>query len=215
VSDTSMVVRMDAIVAGLLLRGAGVVDQRIPKEGELRASFIGLVEAYFGYGSISRYRLLSHATKIPVASAFEKYSSVFPYLFRASLDKPAKASVRRSIEDLRLTPLRRRITQSPAALPTGERLLEVDRRQDPSPLGVSPEIMMISALSAAVAADADEVLQWVGLARSTYGYAWRAHVDWRHIRVIAESPKFMRYLKKEDDEANAIEQAIDRGEFPL
>jgi len=89
-------------------------------------------------------------------------------------------------------------------------------REAQLPLGLWPEPLMAAALLVAKGPEAvEESLRWLGLARSTYGYTWRVLVDWRYFEGVKEHPAFREFLRAEDEEVEAIEAAIDRGEFTL
>jgi hypothetical protein len=59
------------------------------------------------------------------------------------------------------------------------------------------------------------ILEWLHLARSRYGYAWRVLLDWRYFEEVKEHPQFQEFLREEDEIVEAVEAAIDRGDYPL
>ena len=91
-----------------------------------------------------------------------------------------------------------------------------ERGELPEPLGFWPALMVASALSLLKGQEATkEILAWLGLARTVYGYAWRVLADWRHLEAVRTHPAFVDLLRAEDGHAKAIEAAIDSGEYPL
>ena len=98
-----------------------------------------------------------------------------------------------------------------------EEMLFLGERGDaPAPLGFWPELTIASAVAVVKGSKAiEEILAWLGVARLSYGYAWRVLVDWRHLEQVKGHPAFVEFLRKEDEHAEAIESAIDSGEYPL
>ena len=97
-----------------------------------------------------------------------------------------------------------------------EMLFDKERSGMPVPLGFWPELTIGSAVAVVKGSNAiKEILGWLSVARLAYGYAWRVLVDWRHLEQVKDHPDFVEFLRKEDEHAEAIESAIDRGEYPL
>jgi len=88
--------------------------------------------------------------------------------------------------------------------------------EQPFPLGFWPEVTMASAVALVKGRQAaEEVVAWLKFARLRHGYAWRVLVDWRHLEQVKAHPAFVEFLRQEDQHVEAIESAIDRGEYPL
>jgi cellulose biosynthesis protein BcsQ len=85
-----------------------------------------------------------------------------------------------------------------------------------TPAGFWPEPLAATALAAAGGAEAvEEILAWLHLAHLRYGYAWRVLLDWRYFDEVKQHPRFQDFVREEDEIVAAIEERIDRGEFPL
>jgi hypothetical protein len=83
-------------------------------------------------------------------------------------------------------------------------------------LGTWPLPLVLSVISLVRGPEAiDEVLAWVNLCRLFHGYAWRVLVDWRHLAHVRTHPKFVAFMKQDDEQTEKIEAAIDRGRYPL
>ncbi len=93
---------------------------------------------------------------------------------------------------------------------------DMERRPDDHVVGAWPLPLMASAVSLVKGPEAiDEILAWLDLCRLFHGYAWRVLVDWRHLKHVREHPKFVAFMRAEDEQVDKIEAAIDRGRYPL
>ncbi|MCX7049795.1 MAG: AAA family ATPase [Candidatus Sumerlaeota bacterium] len=82
--------------------------------------------------------------------------------------------------------------------------------------GFWPEVHIAAAVAIVKGKKAvEEVISWLTLAKIVYGYAWRVLVDWRHLKNVKDHPRFIEFLKAEDEEINKIESMIDNGTYPL
>jgi hypothetical protein len=95
-------------------------------------------------------------------------------------------------------------------------LFDRERGDMPVPLGFWPELTIATAVAVVKGSKGiKDILGWLSVARLSYGYAWRVLVDWRHLEQVKGDPAFVEFLRKEDQQAEAIESAIDSGEYPL
>jgi cellulose biosynthesis protein BcsQ len=85
-----------------------------------------------------------------------------------------------------------------------------------TPVGFWPEPLAATAAAVCDGPDAiQEILAWIHLARLHYGYAWRVLLDWRYFEEVKQHPDFQAFLQQEDEAVASIEDAIDRGVYPL
>lgn len=85
-----------------------------------------------------------------------------------------------------------------------------------TPVGFWPEPLAATAVAVSKGPDAiQEILAWIHLARLHYGYAWRVLLDWRYFEEVKQHPDFQAFLQQEDEAVAYIEDAIDRGVYPL
>jgi hypothetical protein len=215
--DPTVVVRLDAVVAGQLLRGEGIEDPRLPNDAAVRSALLPVFEAYLPYGT-ARSVFIGQRPHVSGRVAFEQYATFFLHLFKRGLERSDRVPVRDALERFRVPVTSiRRPTQSDTEMPVIlDRAREFERRAELVPLGFSLETMMISALSLAIAEpDVSEILQWAAAARRLHGFSWRALVDWRHLQEVATSRRFTKFIQEEDAEANVVETAFDSGEIAL
>ncbi len=84
------------------------------------------------------------------------------------------------------------------------------------PVGLWPELLLAAATAVVKGpASVQQVVDWLYLARVSYGYAWRVMIDWAHLESVRDEPVFRKFLTEEDELVEQIESSIDRGVYPL
>jgi MinD-like ATPase involved in chromosome partitioning or flagellar assembly len=76
--------------------------------------------------------------------------------------------------------------------------------------------LMMSALAMTEGAEAiDEILFWLDIARSAFGYGWRALMNWKQLERLSDVPEWNRAIREEEMLVHQVESEIDRGRFAL
>lgn len=84
------------------------------------------------------------------------------------------------------------------------------------PVGLWPELVLAASTAVVKGADAaHQVVDWLTLARLSYGYAWRVMIDWTHLESVKDEPVFKKFISEEDELVEQIESSIDGGVYPL